>query len=213
MAKVTSITCPYCGAAIVLKDMSGKAVCEYCRSEVPIINENETIIRHVDEAGLRKIEMERELQTKHLEQAESVRSSIRRAIKIWAVACAAFFGLGILLLIINDFSYPGIMCIFIGLFGCILGSDWIKKIEARETGKIKAPSVGEYEKTDVGTVSMAFTAAGFTNVKTVPMRDLRIGVLKRAGSIGSIQIGDKDYSSNDYYDPNALVVISYHSYS
>jgi len=58
-----------------------------------------------------------------------------------------------------------------------------------------------------------FEDAGFTNVETMKMEDLVIGWLSSDGGVDKITIdGDEEYSTSSWYDPNAKVLVYYHTY-
>ena len=56
-----------------------------------------------------------------------------------------------------------------------------------------------------------FESAGFTNVKSVPLNDLAVGLLKKPGVVESIMINGQPVSYvRRRFLPNAAVVISHH---
>ena len=52
--KLTSVKCPECGAALQIENGREQIFCSYCGAKILITNENEYIIRHVDDAGVKK---------------------------------------------------------------------------------------------------------------------------------------------------------------
>ena len=68
--KFTSVKCPECGANLPIEEGKEKMFCSYCGTQVIMTNENEHTFRHVDEAEIKRVEMERLLQLKELELEE-----------------------------------------------------------------------------------------------------------------------------------------------
>ena len=71
--KITSVKCPECGAALQIENGREQIFCSYCGAKILITNENEYIIRHVDDAGVKKAETERIIEMKKLEIIEKNR--------------------------------------------------------------------------------------------------------------------------------------------
>lgn len=58
-----------------------------------------------------------------------------------------------------------------------------------------------------------FKNAGFQNVHTSPMNDLIIGVFNKNGAVEEVTIdGKNNFRKNSRYEPDAYVVIKYHSF-
>ncbi len=80
--------------------------------------------------------------------------------------------------------------------------------------KVKVPTLSDYEKQSYMAIEAKFRGAGFTNIKCVPLNDLRIGFLKKPNMVESITInGNETTSGGNKYFPDAAVVITYHSMS
>ena len=59
-----------------------------------------------------------------------------------------------------------------------------------------------------------FQRAGFTDVTAEPIKDLNSQWATKDGAIESISIdGDTSYSASDWFEPDAKVVIKYHTYA
>ena len=65
--KFTSVKCPECGANLPIEEGRERIFCSYCGTPVIITNENEKIIRHVDEAKIKRAETERIVQLEQIE--------------------------------------------------------------------------------------------------------------------------------------------------
>lgn len=73
--------------------------------------------------------------------------------------------------------------------------------------------VSGYENKDYASIESMFRGSGFTNVKSVPLCDLTVGLLKKTGTVEAITINGKSVvSGGKKYSPNVEIVISYHSY-
>ena len=72
--------------------------------------------------------------------------------------------------------------------------------------------ISDYSKKSYQSIEALFRGAGFTNIKSVPLNDITVGILKRAGTVESITINGKDVTSGGKKFPkDASVVITYHS--
>ena len=95
----------------------------------------------------------------------------------------------------------------------IIGS--LSEDEDNHDGKVKVPitsssaSGKNYE--DIVT---QFEKAGFENITTKEITDLITGWVNKDGEVESVSIdGDTDYDSNDWFEKDAKVVISYHTFA
>ena len=89
----------------------------------------------------------------------------------------------------------------------------INVLIAREQGKLRPPMSSSAAKSqNVDDVVNRFKGNGFTNVKTEEIKDIIAGWLKSEGDVEEVKInGSSGFSSNDYYDPDAEVVVRYHT--
>ena len=67
--KLISVKCPDCGQTLSIEENRTQAFCSYCGARILISNENEYIVRQVDEAGIKKAETERIVRLRELEIA------------------------------------------------------------------------------------------------------------------------------------------------
>lgn len=74
-------------------------------------------------------------------------------------------------------------------------------------------SVANGTTANYAVVESLFLQAGFTNVKTIALRDLTFGFTKKVGSVDTITIGGKDLSLyfRRKFNANIPVIITYHS--
>lgn len=82
------------------------------------------------------------------------------------------------------------------------------------TGMISLPYAGsEYQGKDYRAVASLYTRLGFRNVTTVSLHDLKTIMVSKPGSTESVTIGGEKVSTNEWYDPDAEVVITYHDFA
>ncbi len=216
--KFTSVKCPDCGAVLPIEEGRNQVFCSYCGSKIIMTNENEDVYRHIDEAEIKQAETERILRLKKIEFIEKKREE---AAKIKRIKIKLTIVLGILAVIFigmgyvgtNDgFIMPGLICCIIMACMWLLGDD--QDDDSDFGDKIKVPkAVFDYEDKNYAAMETLFKSAGFTNVKSVPLNDLAVGLLKKPGMVESIMINGQSVSYvRRKFSPNAAVVISYHSY-
>ena len=89
----------------------------------------------------------------------------------------------------------------------------INVLMAREQGKLKPPMSSSSAKgQNVDEVVNSFKNNGFTNIKTEEIKDIIAGWLKSEGDVEEVKInGSTGYSASDLFDPDAEVVVRYHT--
>lgn len=79
-------------------------------------------------------------------------------------------------------------------------------------GWMAAPSLKKIKKTSYATVETALRAAGFSNIESLPLYDLKnSGNMQNQDMVEQITIGGKSMESGKKYPPDAKVIITYHS--
>ena len=107
----------------------------------------------------------------------------------------------------------------IALFGCLVLSLSLagcgnSNSATEQEGKVQAPitsssAMGE----NYADIVTQFEKAGFTNITTEGLEDLITGFLHEENDVKEISIdGDTSYKKDEWFDPDARVVIRYHSY-
>ena len=88
------------------------------------------------------------------------------------------------------------------------------EITVKDT-KIKAPKASTYfVDKKVEDVVQLFSSAGFENIRIKGNGELIIGFLHSEGDVESVSIGgETDFSKNDSFDKESLVIIRYYSYA
>lgn len=225
--QVVTLTCPSCGATLTIDDGRDSCFCSYCGSKVQVVNENEYIYRHIDEAGIKQAEVDRDIRMRQLDIEERDKGFDHQVRKIlfylWLASIAvvallclylAFFtgelgGLSAF----NTLFYVGGPVVGGGayiLFKLLPDRDEDKIVRAN--GGIRFPKGHEpFNEQHYETVLSSLRAAGFYNVTAINMHDLKIGLFQKPGKIEKITVAGKDITSGGrYYDPNVPIVITYH---
>lgn len=217
--KLTSVKCPECGAALQIENGREQIFCSYCGAKILITNENEYIIRHVDDAGVKKAETERIVEMKKLEIIEKnrVANENKKKTKIKIMAILAILAMIFLSIGGSDKDNEAYETISGFLILAIPFVWFINRGSKEDLGfgdKIRFPhSLKEYNTKSYLFVESILKSVGFTNIKTVPLNDLTLGIMKRPDMVESITINGKmpKFAFKKYHT-NASIVISYHSY-
>lgn len=221
--KITSVKCPECGAALQIENGREQIFCSYCGAKILITNENEYIIRHVDDAGVKKAETERIVEMKKLEIIEKNRidNEKKKKTKIRMMIIASIL-LGIISIVFftissMDEKYSNFFFIALSIFyaiPCIWLGNNTKEDELDFGDKIKIPSsLIDYSKKNYIAVESILKSVGFTNIKSIPLNDLAFGVIKKPDMVESITINGRNPSfSKRKYSSESEIIISYHSY-
>ena len=211
--EVKTVKCPNCGASLSVEEGRKSIFCSYCGSKLQLHDSNEYTVNIRDEAEIKNAETNRIIQLKQLEKAEK-ENKWRASGKLIALA---FLVVGVLMLII---AYSGSyhMGLMLGGMICLVAAMLIWQKDENEFGfgdgdRIKIPDeVTDYEKKSYQTVEALLRGVGFTDVQSVGLGDLTIGVLKRPGRVESITINGKRLNSYGAKAPkDAHIIISYHS--
>lgn len=229
--KTILLKCPDCSQNLSVDEGRDFCFCQYCGAKVMVRNENEKIIRRIDEAKLKQIEMEQQIRLKELEMLEKERDAAekKKKIKIKIGISASVVGLIIMLIgLAANFtiSMVGLLLIIMGSFGFILdpseksSENYTVSTASRTIVKIELPENvcdEDYTEMDYRSVEEKFSDAGFTNITCVPMRDLSVGffgrVPKANEKISEIIVNGEDIDELDgkKFRPDANIRIYYHS--
>lgn len=229
-----SMECPKCGAPLQIEAGRKEAYCSYCGAKVLVVNDNEYVFRHIDEAGVIKAETERMVQMKQMEiedqkrvEAKEAKSQDQKYFAIALVVGAAIFLLGTIVQGAVPDSQVGASVGGTGIL-VIIAAFLLRRLKNNDSqstapGNPSAPkiptvrvpdSVSGYQLKSYQAIESILYAAGFTNIRSVPLNDLVFGVLIRPGFVQSISIGGKDIQGGGKkFRADAPVVISYHSKS
>ncbi|OQX93619.1 MAG: hypothetical protein B6I17_02065 [Tenericutes bacterium 4572_104] len=96
----------------------------------------------------------------------------------------------------------------------IIGASGGDKEQIDRTGQAKTPSGSSvYEGDNYSEVIDKFEERGFTNIKSVTIEDLIIGLFTKDGEVESVSVdGDINYSSSTWYLNDVEVIITYHTF-
>ncbi len=213
-----SCQCPGCGAGLSIDDDNREyAFCQYCGAKV-LLDDYRSTQRVVDEARLKEAETEQMIRMRELdiEEREAAREHKNRMTAygiagglaaVGAICMMAGVSIGTLLLAAG---------IGIAVYAHKSGEKHRAKMEEAyhlRTGAIRlTEDAADYEKRDYQSVEAAYIGLGFTNIRTVNLRDLRIGLMKKPGLVERVTINGESPSGGKWYHPNAAVVITYHGF-
>lgn len=192
--KMTSISCPSCGAGIKI-DIKGRDTifCPYCGAQ--ILFDDDITITHNININTRytedsEVEKERRLDRQNEREHQEFK---------WAI-----------------WLLVGMIIVLFALVGLLMIMDYKNDMadkKAIEEGKIQigisSYDIEEKKLKYQGVVSQ-LEAAGFSNITVVDLDDAGL-FTKKADTIDSISVGgDTSFSSDHYYDPEVKIIISYH---
>lgn len=220
-----SCTCPNCNASLNVEDDSRDfAFCQYCGTKI-ILDDYRTTHRYVDEARVREAETDRMLRLRELELREKELSRKNRMhsvlIRIWLGASAFTILLDLLVWIIYGGEYAAVFFIYIVLLAVVGGAVLVfgvlpaKEAEQellRSGNGIRFPRLSQsLEEMNFETLEQTLRAEGFTNITSINMHDLRLGLLTRPGTVESVTVDGKPISGfRKVYPADVLIVIKYH---
>jgi transcription elongation factor Elf1 len=220
-----SFTCPNCNAGISVEDDSREfAFCQYCGTKIMLDDHRETH-RYVDEAKVRQAETDRMIRLRELEMQEEEQKRKNRIrsvlLKIWLGISAFTILLDLLVWIIYGGEYAALFFFYIVLLAVAGGAFLIfvvlpgrdaEQALLRNGNGIRFPRLDQsLEEMNFETLEQILKTAGFTNVNTINMHDLRLGLLTRPGRIESVTVNGKPISGlRKVYPADSQIVIRYH---
>ena len=220
-ANLIEVKCPNCNAQLKIGSDRQMFFCEYCGAQVFLddgvartehtenININNTY-KHIDEARVREIELEREIRNHQLELERKKKDSAKRYTGIIVAVAVVVFACGFFL-----------------IRNAVMDSRAKKQQQIEtmnqqvEMGMVNiGHSSGYYIDENYKSVKANLEALGFTNIKLVNLHDhgLLDGLLqdfmidpKIANTVESISINGKDsFSEYDCFNTTDQIVITYH---
>ncbi|MDO4479031.1 MAG: hypothetical protein Q4B73_08370 [Lachnospiraceae bacterium] len=86
--KLVSMKCPECRALLDVEENRKQIFCSYCGTKIMIQNDNEHIVRHIDEAGIKRSELNAMVRLKELELEEKENERRRKGrYTAYIIAC------------------------------------------------------------------------------------------------------------------------------
>ena len=71
----------------------------------------------------------------------------------------------------------------------------------------------KYKGDDYQDVVVELEKMGFSNIETVPLGDLKKGIIHEDGHVKEVSInGNTKFKEGEIFDIDAVVIVSYHSY-
>lgn len=217
--RLISVKCPDCGAVLDFEEDRKQAFCSYCGAKILINNENEYIYRYIDEADVKRADTDKLVKMKMLEAGKNI-TGIKFKLALTTTIAGVLmmligWGLGRLSGDGDSGWYMLAMLGMLAIMGCVYL--WISFYQSLDEGmdygdKIKIPDISNYDEINYQSMKELFKNAGFTNITCVPLGDLKIGILKKPGTVDSITInGKRIQSGKKRFHPDSPIVISYHS--
>lgn len=210
--KIVKMNCPNCGATLAFGDSISNVTCEHCGQTFTIddkASEIDRISAAQTEASRRDVEIERkrielQLEAEKRKNDENLRVERRRTLRDH-LPIMFLFGLVIILFL------------WLGISSCIdTHKREVQLAALADKGIENGVNVPDRESSYVGqnyqAVRMSFESAGFSNIECVPMGDLVTGLLNSDGEVASVVINGGSFEEGEQFEPDALVLISYHSY-
>ncbi len=225
--KLISVKCPDCGQTLSIEENRTQAFCSYCGAKVLLSNENEYVVRQIDEAGVQKAETERLVRLKELEiqqQRETNGGSLKKILMIvWLIVTIALLTVVIFKLAGSEEDLTsGILMLFCIGTPVVGGGGFLifKVLPEIENEKILSSRGGIRFPKDLGpfmgkkytAVSEALRAVGFQNIICVNLHDLNpLTALVNGDKIEKVTVDGKTITSGGkMYMPNVPIVITYH---
>ena len=218
---LTSVKCPECGAQLSIEENRKEAFCSYCGSKIIITNENEYVYRHVDEEGIKRAETEQMVKMKEMEIAEKNRFNRKILTVIWLIASCVLLSIGIVMEIVGGNSgTTGLLIIELAvgvaaggyfLIFRVIPNNESEKVLLREGGIRFPKKLEPFSEKNYEVIKDALQNAGFKKIVCVNLHDVKIGLLKKVGTVESIFInGEEITSGGKVYMPDVSIRITYH---
>ena len=186
--RIKPIRCPSCDAKIEIKESEDTCECQYCGCVFSIDNGKS------EHTYNKNINIKKEIShtRHHIDDAAVIKaqSKAKEDRNMWfMIAFLMIFSWGTLF--------------FLG------AKEEMEKKVAVQNGMISAGSYEDFIGMKYKGAVAHLEGAGFTNIEAVDLDDAGIFFWNN-GKVEQISIGgDMDFSSNDYFDPDTKVVISY----
>lgn len=222
----TSVKCPECGANLPIEEGRTQVFCSYCGTKVLVTNENERIYRHIDEASVKRAEVEQIVRLKELELQERVLEQERidesKRVKRTIIIFVAWISATVLFLLIGPYNeicfYIGGALGIVGLYGAlfwVIGKDSRKnkalEIKNRAAGLLKLDIDTEgIKKKSYNVLESELRSMGFSNIQCMNLHDLSM-IKLREGKVAYVSVKGKTISSSsEWFSPNEQIIIAYH---
>ena len=230
----TAVKCPHCGAMLEIEEGIDQCYCSYCGGKVLIENDNEIIIRHIDEADVIKAETDREVRIEALKREESSYNGFK-LIKTVIIGAWLTFILMLLVsavIVVKKFfsgesieslsvvfgTYIGLMVILYGGYFIFYELPKLEKAQfIKNSGGIELPrDLFPLRYKNYIQVADALKQKGFTSVTCKNLHDLSVDFGGKTDTIKSIVVNGDEITDSSFvrpvFMPDANIVLYYHGF-
>lgn len=240
MIRLIKLQCPNCGAALEVDSSLKTCFCQYCGTKILIHNENEKIVRKVDEAKIRQAELDHDLEMRRMDMAKDS-AEIQRDIAVAQaqgemnvkervalireenkksrrrkrlISFIIFFVLGIVVTATTGMAYA-VPLALVGWLGYILKA--IPREEdtkaMSEAGLARFPKdLGNIQEQTCSAVVSYLEMAGFTRISTRNLHDGKRRLLSggNLNKVDKITLNGKAPKRGSLYPEDVPVIVTYH---
>ena len=236
--KFNTVKCPECGANLSIEEGRDRMFCSYCGAQVIATNENEHIIRTIDEAEIKKSEADLKmaeadlmLKMKQLEMFEKRQKTKQSINFFWSCVLGIGIVIGMLMcgyvLVFTSQDF-GTQDFGIGITGMLVveicGFALMSKNNSNNKEGQEEFFFGDYIRFPNSLVTpnpnqnyldaeRVLRQAGFTNVDCVPLNDVVFGLFAQPDKISQIKVNGCLPTKGKSYPASIPIEITYHSYS
>lgn len=219
--QIYTLKCPECGASLDIEEGRKQIFCSYCGSKLLLHDNNEFTIRYIDEAKVQSAKTEHAITLNNIELSQSERkehAGNHFLKKIMTV------GISLLMAFIMLFRPSELSSLTILSFcGLALMLMWLPNNSSnmeQDNAFVKSPHIIRIPDEDsvlgkpYADVVELFENIGFTHVKAMPLKDLKLGLFARPDTVEDITINGTSIleAEQDCYS-DARIVITYHSFT
>lgn len=205
----TTVRCGNCGGILELKD--GLLYCSYCGAKLKIYENDDVKIANKKYDTYRDVELKRaKYKFKGIKSRNKAKVNINRdnnQHELDMELVKNSHELKETKLMLMSLGLPILLCMLILIVMSIADSKMFHK------GQIRIPkSASSYKGDNYEEVEESMKALGFTDIETIKVKDVVVGIVYQKGDVKKIVInGDDDFSSGAWFDKDAKVQIYYHA--
>ena len=221
-----SCKCPECGAPINAEIGRSSIFCSYCGAKVLLNNENEYVVRTIDEAQIEKAKSKRDIRMRELDLEEQSQShEMQMSTVLLYLWIASIVIIAAVCLVVGFSGGLGPIAAF--YIALLIGAPVIgggayllfkvlpeKKANERNAaaGGIAFPKSRTVLRGQNYQVwNSTLRSAGFTNVTCVNLHDVKLGLFQKDGVIEKVTVNGKEtLFGGNVYHPDVPIIISYH---
>lgn len=240
MIKLIKLQCPNCGASLDVDSSLKTCFCQYCGTKILIHNENEKIIRKVDEAKIRQAELEHDLEVRRMDKAQEdaeiqrdiamaqaqgeqnvrervalVREENKKSRKRKRlISFAIFFVLGIVVSATTGMIYAvplALVSWLVYILKMIPREEDTKAMS--EAGLARFPKdLGNIQEQDCSYIVSSLEMSGFTHISTKNLHDGKRRLFSggNLNKVERITLNGKPPKRGTLYPEDVPVIVTYH---